>query len=284
MSDLLKGVCWMGGALLSFTGMIIAVRELTGQYGTSQIVVFRSATALIILAPVIWHAGVRALWTRRLGTHLGRNTIHFGGQWAWVFAVHYLTMAEVISIEFTMPMWAAVLAAVFLGEKLSSNRLVAIGIGFAGVLIILQPGIAVIQPAALIMLSGAFCFAASLVITKALTRSDTALAIIFWMNLMQLPMGLVLAVPAWTPLDWADLHWMFLTGGFGLAAHYSMARALKLADAGVVLPIDFMRLPVTALFGYLLYREVPSPWVFVGAAMIFGGNYYSVWVESRRRN
>lgn len=273
----------MVGAIASFTAMIIAVRHLTAHYGTSQIVVFRSVTALIILAPVIWRGGLRSVATRRIGTHVVRNAVHFAGQWGWVYGVAFLTMAEVISIEFTMPLWAALLAAMFLGEKLSVNRLVAIFVGFCGVIVILRPGAAVLDPAAIVVLGAAFCFATSMVITKSLTGTDTAIAIIFWMNLIQLPMGGTLAYGAWTPLDWSDLPFMFMTGAAGLGAHYCMARALALADTAVVLPIDFMRLPVTAVMGYWLYQEVPSWFVFFGAAMIFGSNYYSVWVETRRK-
>jgi drug/metabolite transporter (DMT)-like permease len=273
----------MTGAIASFTCMIIAVRMLTDVYGTSQIVVFRSVTALIILVPVILRGGIRSIATRRFKTHFFRNAIHFAGQWGWVYGVAFLTMAEVISIEFTMPLWASLLAAMFLGEKLSVNRLVAIFVGFCGVIVILRPGMSVLHPAAIVVVGAAFCFAASLVVTKAMTRSESAVCIIFWMNLIQLPMGGALAATVWQPLEWQYVPFMFMTGAAGLGAHYCMARALSLADTSVMLPIDFMRLPVTAVAGYLLYEEIPSWFVFFGAAMIFGSNYYSVWVETKRK-
>ncbi|MHA1538424.1 MAG: DMT family transporter, partial [Alphaproteobacteria bacterium] len=179
------------------------------------------------------------------------------------------------------PIWAGGLAVIALGERLTKARIIAVAAGFIGVLIIVRPGLAVFNPASLIMLGAAFGFATSVIWVKILVRTDSALTVIFYMTVIQLPMGLIPALFVWVPPVWADLPWLVIVGAGGLSAHYALARALKIADATIVLPIDFLRLPLIALVGFALYGEALDLWVFIGAAIIFGGGYYMVWRESR---
>jgi len=273
----------MGGALLSFSLMAIAVRELLDTMGRFEILFLRSLVSLVMVLAALPRYGVAALGTRRLGLHTLRNVLHFGGQYAWVYAIGALPLATVFAIEFTMPVWTAVLAAFLLGERLTPPRIVMLTLGLAGVLIILRPGLALVHPAAVVMLAGALCFGATMVATKRLSATDSPLQVLFYMSLIQLPLGLLPALPHWVTPTLADVPWIVAVGGAGFSAHYCVTRAFMLADATIVVPIDFLRLPLIAVVGALFYGERVEIATIVGAAVIFAGTYYSVSRESRTR-
>ena len=177
----------MLGAVLSFAAMAVAVRELQRHMGSFEIVLLRSVVMLVLAIAMLPRAGLAALRTRRIHLHFGRNLIHLLGQILWVYSIGALTLATVFAIEFTMPVWTAILAAIFLHERLTAPRLVQLALGLAGVLIILRPGASALQPAALVMLAGAFCFAVQMIGTKRLAATESPLAVLFWMALIQSP-------------------------------------------------------------------------------------------------
>lgn len=281
VSPILIATLWMIGSLLSFTGLAVAARQLSFHMGTFEILAFRSAIGLLILLPLVLRNGGKATRTAKFKTHLSRNVVHFAAQYGWVFAVAILPLAEVFALEFTMPIWTAALAVMVLGERLTGARIIAVAAGFIGILIIVRPGLAVFNPASFIVLGAAFGFATSVIWVKILVRTDSALTVIFYMAVIQLPMGLVPTLFTWVPPVWADVPWLAIIGVGGLSAHYTLARALRIADASIVLPIDFLRLPLIAFVGFTIYGEALDLWVFIGAAFIFGGGYHMVWRESR---
>jgi drug/metabolite transporter (DMT)-like permease len=274
---------WMGGTLASFSGMAVAARELSADLSTFEILFFRSFVGLLILLPFVLRNRGAGLRTRRPGLQLLRNVLHFGGQYGWVAAIAVLPLAEAFALEFTMPIWATLLAVLALGERMTSPRYIAVVGGFVGVLVILRPGFAAFNPAVLYMLAAALCFASAVVITKVLIRSDSPLTIIFYMSVIQLPLGLLPALFDWTPPTLAHVPWFIIVGLGALTAHFCLARALNLVDATIVLPIDFLRLPLIAFIGAAFYDEPLVIWVIVGAAIIFGANYFMVWRESQKR-
>jgi drug/metabolite transporter (DMT)-like permease len=155
--------------------------------------------------------------------------------------------------------------------------------GLAGILIILRPGFELVRPGALVMLLGSLAYATTMITTKQLSGSDTPLALLFYMSLLQLPLALVPALPHWVAPALADLPWILCLGGAGFSTHYCMARAFRLADATLVVPLDFLRLPLIATVGMLFYAEPLQPAVLLGAAVMCCGIYYSVQRESGRR-
>ena len=272
---------WMLGSLTSFVLMSIAARELTGHMGTAQILCLRSAVALCVLLAIRPWLGPGAFATRRIGLHVVRNLVHFCGQYGWVLGIALAPLAVVTAIEFTTPVWVALLAAALLGERLTTPRWVAIAAGVAGVLVIVHPGTAGFGPGALVVLAATLGFAAAILMVKALVRTDRVTAIVFYMSLLQLPLGLAGSLSAWVPLRLADTPWLIAIGVTSLTAHYAMGRALTLGDASYVLPIDFLRLPCIALAALLLYGERVDAFTLTGAALIFAGNYWSVRRETR---
>jgi drug/metabolite transporter (DMT)-like permease len=277
----LRAVLWMGGAVLSFSLMAISVRELVDSMGAFQILALRSLVTLALVLLVMPRYGVGVLRTRLLRLHVLRNLLHFAGQWLWVFAIAGLPLAMVFAIEYTLPVWTVVLAVILLGERLNPGRVVMLASGVLGMLIILRPGMLPVEPAALAMLLGALCYAGTSVATKRIAGSDAPIVVIFWMALIQLPLGLVPSLPAWVAPVWADAPWIALVGLAGSGAHYCMTRAFHLADASVVMPIDFLRLPLIAAVGALVYDEAFDPLLMVGAAVMFAGIWYSVRRETR---
>jgi len=282
MPAALRGVLWMVGALLSFSLMAVSVRELLRTMGSFEILFLRSLVSFVLVLAVLPRFGLGALRTRHFGLHLVRNVLHFSGQYAWVYAIAMLPLATVFAIEFTMPVWTALLAIPILGERLNRGRTVMLVLGLAGILVILKPGFGVVHPAALVMLAGSFAYASTMIATKRLSGSDSALAVVFYMSVVQLPLAFVPALPGWVAPALVDLPWILAIGAAGLSAHYCLTRAMRIADATLVVPIDFLRLPLIAVVGMLFYGEPLEFSIMLGAAMIFAGTYYSVQRESRK--
>jgi drug/metabolite transporter (DMT)-like permease len=190
--DLVRVVLWMTGALLSFSAMAVSIRALSGTLRILEILAIRNGGGLVILLALgaLNPALMRAISMRRLALHVSRNTVHFGAQFLWATGVTLLPLATVFALEFTMPAYTALLAAMFLGERMTPSRIGVVIFGFLGVLVILRPGLETFQPAALLVLGAAFGYAVSLTQTKALTSTETTFAILLWMNLVQLPLAL----------------------------------------------------------------------------------------------
>jgi len=283
----------MTGALLSFSVSALAIRELGKQLTTFEILSIRSGAGLLVLLVLVAARPAlrRELAPRYIGFHLARSTTHFVGQFSWALAVTLLPFATVFALEFTTPAWVALLAALILGERMTKSRFGSVMLGFLGVLVIVRPGLASFQPNALLVLFAAFMFAISLIVTKQLTNRVSTFAIIFWMNLMQLPMALawpgVLAATGGPSLFvfrlGSDLLIPTLAlGVVGLTSHYCLTQAFRSGDATVVVPLDFVRIPLIALIGWMFYGEALNGFVFAGAGLIICGVLWNLLAESRR--
>ncbi len=275
------GVLWMFGCLASFIGMAIASRELAASISVFQILFFRSVVGVVVIAVFARKVLPELVLLQRFGLHLARNTVHFAAQYCWTLGVVLLPLAEVFALEFTMPVWVALFAFLFLGERISRPRRIAVFVSFLGILVILRPGLSIIDPASFVVLLAAMGYALSIIMVKRLTEDCSPAIIVVWMILLQLPMGFALALFDWHTPGWEDLPWIIIAGVTGLSAHYTMAHALRLLDASVAIPIDFLRLPLIALIGFYFYGEGIEVWLLIGAIMIFGSNYYALRKEAR---
>ena len=213
-----------------------------------------------------------------------RNSIQFLGQIAWMWAVTLLPFATVFALEFTMPAWTALLAVVFLGEKLAASRIASVGLCFVGVLVIVQPGLASFQPTSLLALGAALSFAIVVVITKKLTATEATFAILFWMNAIQFPINLVLSDPMFLGrIDSSMAAPLLGIAVSGLSAHFCFTNAFRHGDATIVVPLDFLRVPLIAVVGWLFYGEALSAAVFLGAVLIGAGVIWNLRSETVRR-
>lgn len=286
MNPILKAALWMSGSIASFSAMAVAGRAVASDLDTFEIMMYRSLVGVVIVCLV---AGVTGTWrqinTQQMGTHLIRNAAHFTGQNLWFYAVTVIPLAQVFALEFTSPIWVIVLSPLILGERLTLVRALAALIGFVGILIVARPNVGSIDAGIVTAASAAIFFALTIMFTKRLTRTQSITCILFWLTTMQLVMGLIMAgydgdvmLPSAITLPW-----LTLIGLAGLLAHFCLTNALKIAPATVVVPIDFIRLPTISIVAMLLYKETVDIWVFVGAAVIFAGNYMNIWYETRRR-
>lgn len=275
--SLLKAAGWMMTSIALLLMMSVSGRVITQEIDVFQVMEMRSVIAFFMLLPLVYQeGGIRAMRTPVLKQHIGRNAAHYTGQFAWLMGLTMIPLAQVIAIEFTAPIWAALMAAAFLGERLTWRKGIAIGFGLAGVLLIVKPGAAPLNPGHMIVLGAAFFFAISFIMTKALTRTDSATKIIFWMLVIQSVIGIIPAIRVWT---WPSTYlwpWIFVIAFTGTFAHFCMARALRHGEASTVMPMDYVRVPASALFGYLLYAEGVDGLTAIGAALILSGNLFNL--------
>jgi drug/metabolite transporter (DMT)-like permease len=282
--NLLAVVAWMGGALLSFSVTAVAVRALAHAFSVFEMLAIRNAAGIVILLAL---AGLKpelraGLRPRRFPLHLARNVLHFAGTDGWAFSLTLLPLATVFALEFTTPAWVAILAIPLLHERMTRGRLVAVLLGFAGVLIILRPGTETLQPASLLVLGVAFSFALVAIMTKHLTKTESIFSILFFMNLLQLPMNLAGVSRAfWSAIEPGHLAPLVGICLGGLLSHYCLTNAYRRGDATMVVPLDFLRIPLIAFVGWQLYGEALDPYVFFGSGCIVAGLIYSLNREAK---
>ena len=275
------GLGWMALSMSSFIAMSVGSRELAQTLSIRQVLFFRALVGLFVIAPFLPRLWPELRQMRSLKLHFLRNFVHFTAQYFWTIGVVLLPLASVFALEFTAPIWVAFFAWGILGEKLTRARILANIGGFIGVLVIVRPGFEVIDPAAGLVLLAAVGYGLSLVLVKRLTRDCSPAAIVVWMILIQLPLGLAAALTDWRPVHMTDIPWMLVAGAGALCAHFCMAQALRRLEASIIMPVDFLRVPLAAIAGYLLYHERVDLFVFLGAAIILGSNFQAMRAERR---
>jgi drug/metabolite transporter (DMT)-like permease len=272
-----KAAAWMAGWLTLMLVIAVAGREATRELAVFQVMELRAVIGLFLLWPMVRSAGgVAALKTQRLRDHATRNLVHYAAQYAWFAALTMIPLAQVVAIEFTMPIWIILLAAVFLGERITPWKVLAVALGLLGVGLIVRPSSEGLSPGQLVALAAAMGFAVSVTMVKSLTRSDSALAIIFWMLVVQSLLGLLPALWVWrwpSPVAWG---WVAVVAFCGTFSHYCMARAMRHAEATVVMPMDYLRVPLTALAGWLIYAERLDLFTVAGTVLILAGNLLNI--------
>ena len=273
---------WMAGWLALMLVVAVAGRESLRELNVFQLMELRSILGLLMLYPLIRiNGGFAVVKTARVHVHIARNLLHYASQLGWFFALTLIPIGQVVAIEFTMPIWTAILAAPFLGERMTGWKIAAIALGLVGVVVIVRPATGEINPGQLIALAAAVGFGISIAVVKSLTRTEQTLAIIFWMLAMQTAAGFFPALYVWT---WPPAYiwgWVVVIAFCGTFSHYCMARAMLHADATVVIPMDFLRVPLTATMGWLIYSERLDLFTVLGAALILAGNLLNLKPNSR---
>ncbi|HPE59957.1 MAG: DMT family transporter [Thiothrix sp.] len=268
---------WMAGALASFCLMAVGGRELSSTVDTFQILFVRSMVGLLVVTVIILSLRQYQLFrTGRIGLHMVRNLVHLGGQYGWFLGIGLMPLVQVFAIEFTVPFWTAIIAALFLHESLSWRKSLAILLGLTGVAIIVKPGADILQSVSLIVLLAAICYAVCHSATKALARTEKPLTILFYMCIIQLPLAFVLALPGWQPIQGWSWFWLVIVGLSALSAHYCLTRAMQEAEVGIVVTLDFLRLPLIGLVGVMLYGEALEWSLLVGGLLMLFGNWLNI--------
>jgi len=279
---------WMLGSVTGFSVIAVAGRQIGHQLDPAEMMLYRSIVGVSLITGFALAAGrLGAIDVRRLDIHALRNLIHFAGQNLWLYALALIPLAQLFAVEFSSPLMVALAAPFLLGERLSAVKLLSALVGFGGILIVARPfSEAGLGAGILLALASAVCFAATAIVTKRLTRRTGVLNIMFWLSLMQTLFALAvagrdgqIALPADTALPW-----VFLMGAGGVGAHVGLTKALSLAPATIVVPVDFLRLPVIAVVGMAVYGEPLDLWVLVGGLVIFGANWLNLAADSRQRS
>lgn len=279
MNNILKAGLWMLGAIASFTSMAIAGRAVSFELDTFEIMLFRSITGIIVVLLLAFGLGTaKQINGQRFGLHFVRNIFHFTGQNLWFYAIATIPLAQVFALEFTTPIWVILLSPLVLRERLTPIGLLSAFLGFIGILIVARPDAATMSPG---LVSAAVCaifFALTAIFTRKLTMTEPITVIMFYLTTMQAAFGLICAgydgdiqLPSMQTLPL-----IIMIGFAGLFAHFCLTRALSLAPASIVMPIDFIRLPTIAVVGMLVYHEPIQLIIFVGAGLIFGANYLNI--------
>lgn len=271
----LRAAVWMIGAIVSFTSMAIAGRAIAQSLDTFEIMLFRSVIGIVLVVSIGLSIGTLGQITRlRIGLHLVRNIFHFAGQNLWFYALPLIPLAQLFALEFTSPIWVVLLAPFFLGENLTLRKICVAILGFVGVLIVARPDMNALNIGILAGACAAIGFAGAALATRKLTQTESLTTILFYLTVMQAIFGLICAgidgdikVP-----NNVEIPWVVLIGVAGLTAHFCMTKSLSLAPASIVMPVDFVRLPLVAVIGVLFYNEVLDIWVVVGAALIIFAN------------
>ena len=275
----------MTGGLVSFSAMAISIRLLSARLNLFEVLTIRSGIGMVIMLTLlaIYPRFRSEIHPHRMKLVLFRNGIHFVAQFLWASALTVLPFATVFALEFIAPAWTALLAVWVLGEKLTASRIGVVVLGLVGVVIILRPGLETFNPGALFVLLATLGYACVYITTKMLTRSHTTFAIIFWMMVIQLPLGLLGSDPLFPlRLQWSDIPATIALGVAGATSHLCLSNAFRFGDATLVVPLDFLRVPLIAMVGWMFFGERLDIWVFVGVLVILAGILWNLRQESRR--
>ncbi len=272
---------WIALSGSSFTGMLAIARHLSADLPIFVIVLFRVLFGLGFLSPFIIRNGIGALRTARPGLYLVRGVAAFSGLSCYFFAASMMPLADVTAISFTRPIFGTIAAVIFLGEIAHGRRWSAVFVGFAGAIIIIRPGFQAFNPGVLFMLGSVMAQTVNTVVIKRLSQTEAPDAIAIYQGIVFAPMALVAALFVWRMPTAGDLIWLAGIGFLGAITQRAMPRAFAAADATVVISLDFLRLPIAALIGFVFFAEVPVIWVWLGATVIIAATIYIMHRESR---
>ena len=276
-----RGVIWMSISAACYALTYATVRQLSDDFHTFQIVFFRAALGVTIMLPWLFRAGLGALKTNRYGLYGIRVGLNYFGMVCLMYGIANLKLQDVTALMFTVPLFTVLFVAMLLGEKVGLHRWVALAIGFAGALVIIRPGIIELSLASIAVMFTSASYSLVNTATKSLAATEQPNAIVFYVFAMMAAVGIGPALTVWvtpSPIHWP---WIIAMGIFGSLATVSLTRSFAAADASVVMPFNFLKLPFAVMLGLVMFAEMPDLWTNVGAAIIFSTTYYMFRREAR---
>lgn len=277
-----RATLWMVLSAAAFAAMTATIRKTALDLHPFEVGFFRCLFGLLFMVPWLMRAGIGALRTRRLPLYILRAVVGLFALMTWFTAVSITPMATVTALFFAATLFAAVLAVLVLGEKVGPRRWGAMIVGFAGVLVILRPGLGEVTFGALLSLGAAAIAGISMTVVKLLSRTERPEAIVTYMTLLLTPLSLVPALFVWTWPSLETLVWLVGVAGFATVGHWGLTRAFRLSDSTAVLPFMYAQLPFVAAIGFTVYGEVPDLYTWVGGAIIAAASIYIARREARR--
>ena len=272
--DIVLGVLLMTGAALSFSSMHALIRIASEDMHAFEVAFFRWVFGFLFLVPLIIRTGPKIWHTASLKRHIFRALSTTAATLAWFWSLVLMPLAEATALNFTIPLFTTIAAALFLGERVGPRRWTATLIGFAGVLVILQPGAAQIQPAAALPIISAIFVAINLNIIKIASRTDSTQTIVLYNALLSIPLTAVPLIWVWSVPSLYSLALLAVLGSLATVAHLMLTKAFTYGDASALVPVDYLRLPFVAVIGFIVFAEVPTVWTWVGGAIIAASTLY----------
>ena len=277
----MMAISLMAVAAILFVAMHTVVRSMSGQLHPFEIAFFRAFLGLFVLLPFVFKDNFSILKTKNIKLHSLRGILNAGAMLCFFYGLSITPLAQVTALGFSAPLFATVLAVIFLGEVVRVRRWTAIIIGFLGTMIILRPGMVDLGIGPLLIVISAAIWSVALMVIKVMTRTDSSVTISFYASIFLSPLVFFAAFPFWELPSWEQLGWMFLLAALGTFAQTLMNQSLKLADTSVVMPVDFSKMIWATLLGFVFFDEVPDFYTWVGAILIFGSTTYIAIRESR---
>jgi drug/metabolite transporter (DMT)-like permease len=268
-SSALIGAGWMLVSVLTFSGISVSARALARDLPAGEILFLRALVGLTAMLPWLVRGGLRVIATRKPMMHVMRGIVSAAAMLCWFAALGFLPVGDAIAIQFTMPLFLLLLAALVLGEKVDAQRWIAVAIGFLGALVIIRPGFQTVTVAVGLVLASAVFYAGNHTFTRAMASTEGGIAIAFYMNLVHVPVAGIAAAFDWRALAWHHLGWVVALGLCGSYSHVFLTRAFAHAEASALAPLDFLRLPIASTLAYWLFGDVSDGWTWFGAAIVF---------------
>ncbi|KZB71286.1 MULTISPECIES: DMT family transporter [Thalassospira] len=269
-----------------FAAILAACFTLTIRYATEELhpyqaVFLRFAFGLILILPMVMKRGIGSLATKRLPLFGVRGILSAAKMCLWFMAVLYLPLAEATTLNFTVPLFGTVLAALILREQVRIHRWLAIVIGFIGVALIIQPGTDTMRAASILPIAAAICMASAGLITKRLVATESTASLLFYLMIITTPVSLIPALFVWQTPSWSALGLMAVAALMMNVMQICNVRALQLADYSFFVGFSYLRLPIIAVLALILFGEVPDIWILPGGAMIIGAAIYVALREGK---
>jgi drug/metabolite transporter (DMT)-like permease len=269
-----RGALWMSASALLYACIYFIIRRLTDTVPIMELVFLRGLMGMILSLPWVLRVGMAGLKTSKYGLYGLRISFVYLGQLAWFYGLANLPMSDATALMFTLPLFSIVLAGLTLGEKVGIHQWIATVLGFIGALIIIRPGVIEFSLASAAVLFTAFTYAVGQVSTKALVRTEDSNAVVFYMFATMTAVSLVPALYVWETPAWSDWPWLLAFGLLSAPAQQCVTRSFAAAPANVVVPFNFLKLPFVAIIALIALSELPDPWTWVGAVVIFASTYY----------
>lgn len=261
----------------------LGVRFVGSELPSIEIVFLRALFTLLLTAPFVFRPGKVAWRTNNLPLQLLRGSIGVASMWSWYYALANMPLADAGVLSFTTPIFITIGAALYFREAVGPVRSSAVIIGLVGAAVVLKPGFETISFAAVAAVGSSILWAMSLLIAKDLTRFDSPITISFYQPLMIAPIAGLATIPVWIMPSGSA--WLALVGMGGVAAlgNFCYVQALKMVDASLLMPADYVRLLWMVTWGYIFFSEVPGWSTWLGAALIVGSTLFVTWREAKRR-
>jgi drug/metabolite transporter (DMT)-like permease len=282
----LRGAVWMLLAGAMFAAQGVVVKFLGARLDIFQIAFFRCAFGLaailpFVLGPYLARGGAALFLTGRPWMHVARGVVGVSGMFCGFYAVTHMPLADATAITFTRPLFMIVLAVLFLGERVRWRRWTATAVGFIGVVMIMRPGTASFNAAALVALAGSFLIADVVVLVKKLSETERNVTILFYFGWVTTLVALVPAALAWQTPTAAETALLLLVGVLATLGQACALRAYRAGEATAVVPFDYARLIFAAAYGFVFFAETPDLWSYAGAAVLIASTLYIALREMR---